>query len=223
MAPANLTVTLRSDLDTLAVLLLLTALGSVLVRRLDHLVGVLVAQGALLTAVGALAAVAHGEALAWLGVGTTALVKVIAIPGVLFAAMRGVRVRPEAQAVLTRKQALPLAVALVLVAYYVAGPIAPALGLPWRNAVPAAVAMVLLGLFNMVTRRKAAAQVMALVTMENGLYLAAVATTGGLPATVELGVALDVLIGVVVMGIVLRQLYRTFATTDTEHLRTLRG
>lgn len=222
MLALDMAISLRPDVDTLAVLLLLSALASVLVRRFDHLLLVLAAQGALLAAAVALAG-SHGGALAWLGVGVTAAVKAVAIPGVLFVATRGVRMRPEAQAVISRKQALPLAVALVLVAYYVTGPIAPAEHLASRNAVPAAMALLLLGLFNMLTRRKAAAQVVALVTMENGLSLGALAVTGGLPVAVELGVALDVLVGVIVMGIVTRQLYRTFATIDTDHLRTLKG
>ena len=52
----------------------------------------------------------------------------------------------------------------------------------------------------MVIRKKALTQVIGLVTMENGIYLAAVAATRGLPLAVEFGVALDVLTGVAVMG-----------------------
>ena len=59
--------------------------------------------------------------------------------------------------------------------------------------------------------------------MENGLYLMAVVATQGLPLAVELGVAIDLAVGVLVMGIFARQIHRTFDTINTDHLRTLRG
>lgn len=209
--------------DAVAVLLLGTALLSVLVRRLDRAVPLLAVQGVLL-AVAAAAVVAEShEGHGWITVLVTFLVKAVAIPAVLAYALRGIRVRREAQAVLSRKQTFPIAVALVLVAYYAAGPLDAAGGFLTRNALPAALSMLLLGLFNMLKRRQAAAQVVALVTMENGIYLAAIAVTRGLPLAVELGVALDVLVGVVVMGLVFRQVYVIFETTDTDRLSALRG
>jgi hydrogenase-4 component E len=83
--------------------------------------------------------------------------------------------------------------------------------------------MVLLGLFTMTIRKKALVQVVGLVMMENGIYLAALVVTRGLPLAVELGVAVDILVGVLVMWLVIRQIERAFATIDTDHLRALRG
>ena len=75
----------------------------------------------------------------------------------------------------------------------------------------------------MITRRKALTQVVGLVMSENGIYLAAVAVTRGLPLAVELGVGLDILVGVLVMGLVAGQIERTFTSIDTSRLRALRG
>ena len=88
---------------------------------------------------------------------------------------------------------------------------------------PAAVSMMLLGLFTMATRKKALTQVVGLVVMENGIYLAALVVTRGLPLAVELGVAIDILVGVVVMGLVVRQIERIVAPVDIDQLRELRG
>jgi hydrogenase-4 component E len=155
--------------------------------------------------------------------GVTLLVKAIAVPAILTYAVRRIAQPGGAEVVLSRKLAFVVAVALVLLAYYVTGPIARAAGDDTPNALPAAVSMVLLGLFTMTTRKKALVQVVGLVIMENGIYLAALVVTRGLPLAVELGVAVDILVGVLVMGLVIRQIERTFATIDTDHLRALRG
>jgi hydrogenase-4 component E len=91
------------------------------------------------------------------------------------------------------------------------------------NALPAAIGLLLIGLFTMVTRRKALTQVIGLVTMENGLYLAAVAATRGLPFAVEFGVAVDVLTGVAIMSLVIHEINQLLGTTSIDRLRTLRG
>jgi hydrogenase-4 component E len=62
-----------------------------------------------------------------------------------------------------------------------------------------------------------------LVAMENGLYLAGLVVTRGLPLAVELSVAADVLVGIVVMTLVSRQIHLRFATIDTDRLQSLRG
>jgi hydrogenase-4 component E len=125
--------------------------------------------------------------------------------------------------VLSRKLTFLLAIALILLAFYVTGPTSRVGGDVAPNALPAAVSLVLLGLLTMATRRKALAQVAGLVILENGIYLAALVVTRGLPLAVELGVAVDILVGVLVMGLVVQQIERTFATIDTDRLRALRG
>jgi hydrogenase-4 component E len=59
--------------------------------------------------------------------------------------------------------------------------------------------------------------------MENGVYLAAVVAIRGLPLMVEVGIALDLLMAVVVMGMVIREISRTFETINTDRLAKLRG
>ncbi|MBI3968629.1 MAG: hypothetical protein HY329_23590 [Chloroflexi bacterium] len=215
--------TARAILENLALLLLATALASVLSRRLASAIALLAVQGILLTAVAGLVAFTIGGAHAFLAVGLTLLVKVIAVPGILVVALREVRTRREVEAVLSKRLALLAAIGLVLVAYYVAGPLAAADGFRTRNALPTAMSVMLIGLFNMMTRKKALSQVAGLVAMENGLYLGAVVATQGLPLAVELGVAIDLLVGVLVMGVVARQIHRTFDTINTDLLRSLRG
>lgn len=216
-------VTARTVLDNLALLLLASALVSMLVRRLDTIFVLLAGQGLLLTATAAVAAAATGTTHAYLAVVLTLIVKVIGIPGILLFALREVKIKREIELVLPPQISLVLAVALVLVAYHVMGPYTMPEDFRTRNSLPAALSLLLIGLLQMMTRRKALSQVAGLVAMENGVYLTALVATHGLPLAVELGVAIDLFVGALVMGIVARQIQRTFGTINTDHLRTLRG
>lgn len=215
--------TARRILDNLALLLLATALWSVLVRRLDSSIRLLALQGLLLAAAAATVALTTGTGHAYIAVGITLAIKVVAVPGILLFVLREVRIKREVEVVLARRFALPLAIGLVLVAFHVVGPLEGLDGLLGRQALPAAVAMLLIGLLNMLIRKKALSQIIGIVTMENGLYLMAVVATQGLPLAVELGVAADLVTGVLVMSLYTRQIHRTFDTINTDRLRTLRG
>jgi hydrogenase-4 component E len=215
--------TARAIVDALALCLLTTGLASTLLHRLGSFITLLAIQGLLLGGAAAVVALASGELHAYVAVLVTVGVKAIGVPATLSFALHRVRQRREVDAVISHKLAFVLAVGLALLAYVVAGPIARADLAVTPNVLPAAVALLLLGLFTMATRGTALTQVVGLVMSENGIYLAAVAVTRGLPLAVELGVAVDILVGVLVMGLVARHIERTFATINTERLRALRG
>jgi hydrogenase-4 component E len=74
----------------------------------------------------------------------------------------------------------------------------------------------------MITRSKALPQVIGFLAMENGLFFAATSATYGMPMVVELGVALDVLVGVLVLGIFFFQIRETFESLDLKHMEKLK-
>lgn len=210
-------------IDALALLLLATGLASTLLHRLGSFVGLLAVQGLLLAGAAGAVALVSGELHAYAALVVTLAVKVTGVPALLAFALRRLPRHRDAQAVISHKSAFVLAVGLVLLAYLVTGPIARADALTTPNALPVAVALLLIGLLTMATRAAALTQVVGLVMSENGIYLAAVAVTRGLPLAVELGVGVDILVGVLVMGLVVRHIERTFATINTERLTALRG
>jgi hydrogenase-4 component E len=112
---------------------------------------------------------------------------------------------------------------LVFVAYRVAGRLPLTDVYLTGDALPAALGLLLIGLLTMLTRRKALAQVVGLVTMENGLLLAAVVATRGLPTVVEIGVAVDVLSGVTLMVLLGLGMHQNTGRTSTDEFRALRG
>ena len=93
-----------------------------------------------------------------------------------------------------------------------------------NNTLAVAITLVLTGFFLMINRRKAITQVLALLTVENGVMLAAVAlTTYGMPLVVELGIFFDVLVAVMILGILVYRIRETFASMDISKLSQLKG
>jgi hydrogenase-4 component E len=210
-------------IDRAALLLLAVAFAAVLARRVDNSIRLLALQGVVLAGAAVAVAFADGSAYAWIAVVLTITVKAAFVPAVLARALRESRIRHEVDLVVPLRSALLLGIGLILVAFYVAAPVGPLGDFQTANALPAAVAVLLLGMLNMLTRRKALCQVIGLVTMENGLYLIAIAATRGLPLAVELGIAVDLAVGVAIMTVLARQIHHAFATTNTDRLRSLRG
>lgn len=88
---------------------------------------------------------------------------------------------------------------------------------------PVALSTVLLGFFFMVSRRSAFNQIIGIIVIENGLFLCALAVTGGMPLFIELGIFFDLLVGAIVMGMMAHQIRGTFDTLDTKILSRLKG
>lgn len=86
----------------------------------------------------------------------------------------------------------------------------------------AALAIALLGLFNMINRKKAGSQVVGFAILENGLFLGALALTGGMPVLVELALFLELLVCTALMAALIPRLYAAFHTVDTSSMSTLK-
>ena len=214
---------LASTVDALAVALLATGLISVLARRLETAIWLLVAQGVLLAATAGTIGVATGALHVYAAAALTVAIKVVVIPAILFRVLRAVRIRREVELALSTRAALLIALAGVLVAYRAAGALALPGAVPSQHALPVAVSLMLIGLGLMIGRKKALSQIAGLIIMENGVYLAALVATFGLPLAVELGVFFDLLIGVLLLGVFAYRINQTFDTLDTDRLQALRG
>jgi hydrogenase-4 component E len=112
---------------------------------------------------------------------------------------------------------------LTLLGYLVARPFT-SLERLGNNTLAIAITLVLTGFFLMINRRKAISQVIGLLTVENGVMLAAIAlTTYGMPLVVEFGIFFDVLVAVMILGILIYRIRETFASMDTSKLNQLKG
>ena len=154
----------------------------------------------------------------------TVVVKVILVPILFERLVERMEIREEIEPIVNVPISLVIAGGLTLVGYVVAEsfyrPEEPGLG---HNALAVAISLFLIGFFNMINRRKALTQVLALLSLENGLFLAAISLTYGMPLIVELGVFFDVLVAAMVLGILIYRIRETFESMDVSRLRRLRG
>jgi hydrogenase-4 component E len=158
----------------------------------------------------------------------TLLVKAILVPILLERLVDQIEIRHEIAPIINVPLSIVISGGLTLVAYIVAesfyhpdqtsGP--ASMG---HNTLAVAISLFLIGFFTMLNRRKALTQVLALLSLENGVFLAAICLTYGMPLIVELGVFFDVLVAVMVLGILVYRIRETFESMDVSKLRRLRG
>jgi len=111
---------------------------------------------------------------------------------------------------------------LILFSHYLMSPIAPRLDPIGRESLYVSVALIFIGLLLMINRTLALTQVIGILSIENGIFLAGIATTRGMPLFIELGIFFDVIVGVVLMGVLTNKISRTFDSLDTNKLNRLK-
>lgn len=158
----------------------------------------------------------------------TLLVKAILVPILLERLVERIEIRREIEPIINVPVSVVISGGLTLVAYIVAESFyrpedSAAPGSLGHNTLAVAISLFLIGFFMMVNRRKALTQVLALLCLENGLFLAAICLTYGMPLMVELGVFFDVLVAVLVLGILVYRIRESFESMDVSKLRRLRG
>jgi hydrogenase-4 component E len=139
---------------------------------------------------------------------------------------RAVKAEPdearESTPLLNTTASLLVAGGLSVVAFAVSQPLVRLESTAATRAVPAALAVVLIGVFVMVSRRRAVSQAVGFLMLDNGIAATAFLLTAGVPLIVELGASLDVLAAIVVIGILTGRMRRAFGGTDLDQLRELR-
>src|SRR5229473_2565920 len=153
----------------------------------------------------------------------TLLVKAILVPILLERLVDRIEIRQEIEPFINAPISVLIAGGLTLVGYIVAASFyrpdqttgAPSLG---HNTLAVAISLFLIGFFTMINRRKALTQVLGLLSLENGVFLATISLTYGIPLMVELGIFFDVLVAVMVLGILIYRIRETFESMDVSRL-----
>ncbi|HMC88107.1 MAG TPA: hypothetical protein VKI17_01105 [Gemmataceae bacterium] len=150
------------------------------------------------------------------------VVKGIVIPRMLIYAMREVSIRREVEPIVGLTSSLLLGAAGTGLAVVFAGTLP--LDLEHRHSliVPASMATFLTGFILLTTRRKAISQAVGYLVLENGIFLFGLLLVEAMPFLLEVGVLLDLLVGIFVMGIIIHHMSREFSSQDTEHLSALK-
>ena len=145
------------------------------------------------------------------------------IPWFLMRVVDRVGIRREIEPYLNVPSSLLICLGLTVVGYRVSlGMAAADQGVP-HQVVGVSLSMLLMGLFLMVTRKKALTQILALLTIENAVFLVALGATSGMPLVVELGISFDVILAVLILGVMVRRLVDRFESMDTSRLSKLQG
>ena len=209
-------------LNTCAALLLLVSFAMLSQRRIVSLVNLLALQGTLLCAATLLLAWRTGQHHLYLSAALTLALKVVGLPWLLHRLIRRLEVYWDTEPLIHMPGAMLVGLVTVVFAFGLAQPIAELASTATRNAIGIAVAVILLAFITMITRRKAMSQVVGFLSMENGLFFGAMSATYGMPMVVELGVALDVLVAMLVLGVFFFQIREQFDSLDLHHLESLK-
>ncbi|MHB0972126.1 MAG: hydrogenase [Thermoanaerobaculia bacterium] len=153
-------------------------------------------------------------------VAATAAIKGALIPGLLLKAIKDVHIRHEVEPYLGFIPSLFLCAAGTAFALLFGDQLPLAAADRDTLFVPAAFATVLAGFLTLTTRRKAISQVAGYLMLENGVYVFGLLLFQSM--FVEVGVLLDLVVGIFVMGIMLNHIQREFSSLDTERLSRLR-
>ena len=211
-----------SVIDFISVGILLTAVAMNAVKRLESCVKIYTLNSWLLSSLIAIVALMVGEPHLYAASAATLLGKGILIPMFLKRVVRQMRVTHDVEPYINNALSLAISGILVAVVYaslrqgiFVSG--------FSKNVLQISIAVILIGLFVMITRRKAITQVIGLLFMENGLFLAGFSLTYGMPIIIELGVLFDMLMGVIILGIFAVQIKRAFASSNLDNLTILKG
>jgi hydrogenase-4 component E len=215
--------------DTAFVELLDLAAGLVLVcafvvlwrRGLVAIVRALAVQGVALASVALILGVHHHDVEPIVVAALVLVVKGAALPHVLFHMVQaGDEVR-EVEPLVNIPTSLLAAAALTLLSYATTRDVVALDPTPETRAIPVGFAVVLIGFFVLVTRRKAVTQIVGFLLLDNGIALVAVLATAGVPLVVELGVALDVVLAVLILQVLTVRMRAKFGAMDLDQLREL--
>jgi hydrogenase-4 component E len=208
--------------SVMAALILLTAFGLLVQRRILGLLHLFAWQGLFLCISTAIVGYITGMHHLFISSILTLTLKVVVLPYILYALIQKLEIRKEIESLVNIPRTMLIGIALVIFSYHLTAPITHLSTMVTRSTLAVALATVMLGLLMMVTRRHAVTQIIGFLAMENGLFFAATSATYGMPMVVELGVALDLLIAAFIFGIFFFHISTTFDSLDVEQMAKLK-
>ena len=217
-----MTALLTQFVNLLGAVLLILAFAMISQRRILSLIHLFTLQGATLVLSTVVVAYVTKQPHLYLSAVVTFVLKVVVIPYLLHRVIARLNVRWDIETLINIPTTMLVGIAVVIFAFNLALPISRLSSSLAGGTLGIALACVLLSFLMMITRAKAIPQVIGFLAMENGLFFAATAATYGMPMVVELGIALDVLIGVLILGVFVFQIREQFDSLDIHNLEKLK-
>ncbi len=180
-------------------------------------------QSLLLAVVATTMAISESRHELFVTAALTVVLKTILIPWFLMRTVDRIGIHREVEPFLNVPASLLICLGLTVVGYRVSTGFEEGTQQVTHHLIGVALSLLLIGLFLMVTRKKAITQVLALLTVENAVFLVAVGVTTGMPLVVEFGIAFDVMLAVLVLGMLVQRIVGRFESMDVSRLSNLKG
>ncbi len=189
--------------------------------RLLRLIFVFAVQGLLLTLTTSMVAFSLDNPHLYISAVLTFALKVVFIPWMLQKQVLAMNMHRDVEALKNNTAVMLGGASLMVFSYYVLQPIIHTSSMIMLNALAVSLSVVLLGLLLMISHRQAVAHVVGFMSIENGLFFAAIVATNGMPMVVELGVAFDVLVAAVLFGIFFLHIRTSIDSLDVDMMNKL--
>jgi hydrogenase-4 component E len=213
--------------DILSVMILLSSFVLVSHKRINAYIKTFRIQSALiaLTAgiLGAETAVREGKYDILIVCAIIVALKVVFNPRLLHRTYRNVEYRVEKDFYLNIPILVLICCGLVVFSYFSVSNIGTLSGVHINLQVVNSFSVVLIGFFFMISRKKAIGQMIGYLVIENGIFVTAMFSTQGMPFIVDVGIFIDMVTAVLIMGIMVIQINEKFESINVNKLRNLKG
>jgi hydrogenase-4 component E len=211
--------------EALLALVFLTVLFSLNCHRLTGLIRIMALQGVFVSLIPFF--LERHEGPEFLNVGfllIMIIIKGIVIPAMLMFAIRKIQIRKEVEPIISYNASIFIGLLIIYMSVFISGRMYLTALTSYPLLLPAAFTTLSAGLFLLMARRKAITQIIGYLMMENGIYLAGsvLAKQARTQYIVEFGVLLDLLVGVMIMGIILHRINHSYEDADTGFLEQLK-
>jgi len=208
-------------LNALLVIVLALNLFALGTSRINSVIQIVAAQGALLSAIPLLLH-DHLSFPVVMAAATAMALKGIVIPGIMFRSLRAAEIKREVEPLIGLLPSTILGAAATAFVLLFSNRL-PLAGAPNHSLiVPAAIATVLVGFILLITRFKAISQVLGYLVLENGIFIFGMLLVSAIPLVVEMGMMLDLFVGIFVISIITNRINQAFSSMDTRQLVSLK-
>lgn len=192
-------------------------------RRIETIIRLFVLQSFALVIIVVISGIAQNSHETFMISGIAFVGKCFLIPWVLSFVLSKIKINREVQTYVALPVSMLICCGIAAFVFYITTSYEIATEVISSSLLSASVSMILIGLFIMMTRKKAITQILGLYVMENGIFALSIDTIFDMPLVVEMGIFLDLLIGVMVMGVYVYRIKQSFDTINVEELQELKG
>lgn len=149
--------------------------------------------------------------------------KVVFIPYRLHRTYASVEYKVEKDFLLNIPMLMIICCGIVLLTYFSLSAIGDMISREMDLLLVSSISIILIGLFFIISRKKAIGQIVGLLVIENGLFVTALFATNGMPFIVDMGMFIDLITSVLILGILVFKINERFESIDTDKMKNLRG